>query len=64
MVTKMISVYIFIHLFVFRSANINDRSMLGDRDSELAVCVKDDNKTVSIPTKFIVKHFVRDYLYL
>ena len=29
------------------TANINDRSMLGDRDSELAVCVQDVKKTVS-----------------
>jgi phospholipase D1/2 len=30
------------------SANINDRSMLGFRDSEIAVIIRDQNKTVSI----------------
>jgi len=33
--------------YIFCLANINDRSLLGDRDSELAVCVQDENKTVS-----------------
>ena len=35
-----------IYYFLFVLANINDRSLLGDRDSELAVCVQDE-KTVS-----------------
>lgn len=33
---------------IMGSANINDRSMLGDRDSELAVFVEDENKVLSI----------------
>ena len=32
---------------IMGSANINDRSMLGDRDSELAVFVEDENTVLS-----------------
>lgn len=42
--------YIWLVIYIFSlllTANINDRSMLGDRDSELAVCVRDEKKTVS-----------------
>ena len=33
---------------IIGSANINDRSMLGDRDSELAVCVEDTRTVPSV----------------
>lgn len=34
--------------FVPGSANINDRSMLGNRDSELAVFVEDEDRVPSV----------------
>lgn len=33
---------------IIGSANINDRSLLGDRDSELAVCVEDTQTVPSV----------------
>ena len=33
---------------IIGSANINDRSMLGDRDSEIAVLVEDDTEDADI----------------
>ena len=33
---------------IIGSANINDRSLLGDRDSELAVLVEDIQQTTSV----------------
>ncbi len=35
-------------LFVSGSANINDRSMLGKRDSEVAVIVEDSEKVAAV----------------
>lgn len=35
-------------MFVSGSANINDRSMLGKRDSEVAVIVEDSEKVASV----------------
>ncbi|XP_034034526.1 phospholipase D2 isoform X2 [Thalassophryne amazonica] len=34
--------------YIIGSANINDRSMLGSRDSELAVCVEDEERVPSV----------------
>lgn len=52
---KMVTEILYVHsklmivddeVVIMGSANINDRSLLGDRDSELAVCVQDDNITL------------------
>jgi phospholipase D1/2 len=44
------------------SANINDRSMIGSRDSEVAVTIKDDNKITSRMNgkPFQASKFVKD----
>jgi phospholipase D1/2 len=41
------------------SANINDRSLLGNRDSEIAICIEDDDKkqTYSFRRKVFEEHF-------
>lgn len=36
------------YVFVSGSANINDRSMLGKRDSEVAVIIEDSEKVASV----------------
>ena len=32
--------------FIIGSANINDRSMLGNRDHEIAICIKYDENSI------------------
>ena len=42
---------------IIGSANVNDRSMLGDRDSEIAVLVEDANFAQSLRTDLWKEHF-------
>lgn len=51
------------------SANINDRSLLGNRDTELAVVIEDDHKEelkVGDEVRFVSKfaHSLRKELYM
>lgn len=41
------------------SANINDRSLLGNRDSEIAICVEDDrgDQAGSFRKNVFMEHF-------
>ena len=36
-------------VFLYSLANVNDRSMLGDRDSEVAILVQDNDLVGSLP---------------
>ena len=36
-------------VFLYPLANVNDRSMLGDRDSEVAILVQDNDLVGSLP---------------